>query len=369
MTKRLHRVLVVCFVLAGLVAVRQISYAIDSRMVVADLGELFQSQAVVVGNGVHQPELLTDFDAIEQWVNVDHLNAEDLRGKVVLVNFWSYACVQCVDTLPYLKDWWTKYRRYGFELIGVHSPSYQSESHLDRVKDAVKEYGITYPVGFDSEFAIWRSYSNRVWPAMYLYDQEGKLVYAQMGTGGYAEIEAKLQEMLHVTEEEVSAEPKKEPPNTILFGHHKQDWFASPETIQKDVQAHYTFPDTLAPYQWALDGEWTIADDHAVSGSSGARLRLQTVMPDLTLALSMEDLRQTKAMVYLDGAFVPTPFAAADLVIETGSDQSSYVLMEYIDHLDVLKNLSGSHTIELVFPDPGAVIYNMQFIPSVSPAP
>jgi cytochrome c biogenesis protein CcdA/thiol-disulfide isomerase/thioredoxin len=131
-----------------------------------------------------------------QWLNSPELNAESLRGKVVLVDFWTYDCINCQHTLPYVKDWAQKYEKDGLVVIGVHTPEYGYERIINNVRDQVKKLGITYPVAIDNDYAIWRNFDNQYWPAHYLIDAKGQVRYSHFGEGRYAEQEQMIKQLL-----------------------------------------------------------------------------------------------------------------------------------------------------------------------------
>jgi|GEM_PF-587577 len=346
------------------IASRQVSYPIDSRMVLPSLGEIFQSQTVVAyAKDIPQVEYLAEFDELTHWVNAPDFNSAELKGKVSLVQFWSYSCVQCVDAIPYMKGWWSTYKRYGLQIVGIHSPSYVSEERLERVSQAVKDYGITYPVGFDDNFAVWRSFSNRVWPAIYLFDANGKLVYSHLGVGGYEETEAAIQSVLGVSPEQVEAiaAPVAEEPAYISFGHKKSFAFKSREKIVRDQPALYSFPDLLEPFQWALEGEWIVREDHVESVSPNAKFRLFIEKPSLTLAFSTAARRQQKAIVRVDGAYIPLDRAGKDVIIEQSLGGESSVVIETVQHAEVVKNMPGGYLVEVTFPAPGSQMFSANY--------
>ncbi|MBI3344636.1 MAG: redoxin domain-containing protein [Gammaproteobacteria bacterium] len=137
------------------------------------------------------PELLN-----ETWLNTKPLHLTDLKGKVVMVEFWTYGCYNCRNVEPYVKQWNKKFAPQGLVVIGVHSPEFDSERDIENVKRYVREHGITYPVAIDNDFATWRNYNNRYWPAMYLIDKQGVIRYVHIGEGEYALTEQKIQSLL-----------------------------------------------------------------------------------------------------------------------------------------------------------------------------
>ena len=137
-----------------------------------------------------------EFTGIDKWINGDPLTMQQLRGKVVLVDFWTYTCINCINTLPYVKSWDQKYRDKGLTVIGVHTPEYPFERDTANVKTAIKRFDIRFPVAQDNRYATWNAYNNQYWPAFYLIDKKGRIVYTHFGEGRYAETEAKIQELL-----------------------------------------------------------------------------------------------------------------------------------------------------------------------------
>lgn len=137
-----------------------------------------------------------DFQGIDNWFNSAPLELSKLRGKVVLVDFWTFDCINCAHTLPYIKEWNARYRDKGLVVVGVHSPEFAFERDTANLKQAIARNGITYAVAQDNRFATWRAYGNQYWPALYLIDQSGKLVYSHFGEGQYAQTEEKIRGLL-----------------------------------------------------------------------------------------------------------------------------------------------------------------------------
>ena len=133
---------------------------------------------------------------IAKWINSTPLTLPELRGKVVLVDFWTYSCINCVNTLPYVKNWYNQYASQGLQVIGVHTPEYPFERNAGNVSAAVKKFDIRYPVALDNEYATWNAFNNQYWPAVYLLDKQGHVVYSHFGEGDYAQTEAKIRELL-----------------------------------------------------------------------------------------------------------------------------------------------------------------------------
>ena len=136
------------------------------------------------------------FVGIASWINSEPLTLEELRGNVVLVDFWTYSCINCVWTLPYMKEWYDKYTDLGLVIIGVHSPEMRAEKRRDKVLAAVAEHGLKYPVAQDNDFETWRAFGTVAWPTLYLVDKDGVIRYSHFGSGGYFETEKMIQELL-----------------------------------------------------------------------------------------------------------------------------------------------------------------------------
>jgi thiol-disulfide isomerase/thioredoxin len=137
-----------------------------------------------------------EFAGIDHWIYTQPLTMQQLRGKVVLVEFWTYECINCIRTMPHVKEWHAKYAKDGLVVVGVHTPEYGHERILDNVQAAVKRFGITYPVAQDNAYKTWNAYGNRYWPALYLVDKQGRVTYAHFGEGAYMQTEAHIQALL-----------------------------------------------------------------------------------------------------------------------------------------------------------------------------
>jgi thiol-disulfide isomerase/thioredoxin len=141
-------------------------------------------------------QVVPEFTGINHWLNSDPLTMQQLRGKVVLVDFWTYTCINCIHVLPYVKTWNDKYKDQGLVVVGVHTPEYSFERDTDNVQKAIKRLGITYPVAQDNHYATWSAYDNQYWPAFYLVDKKGRVVYTHFGEGDYDQTEAKIKALL-----------------------------------------------------------------------------------------------------------------------------------------------------------------------------
>ncbi len=222
-----------------------------------------------------------EIEGIAAWINSDPLTIGELRGKVVLIDFWTYSCINCIRTLPHLSRWHDAYAAHGLVIVGVHSPEFRFEKSLTNVRNAVEKNGIRYPVALDNDFKTWRNYENRYWPAHYLIDPEGNVVYTHFGEGRYAETEHNIRHLLGLTGR-AEAAPGKEPfgkagfwqtPETYL-GHQRLKNFRGPVAVTPDKPVNYAYPDYLPLHHWSLRGQWRVEAERIAALETGAALRL-----------------------------------------------------------------------------------------------
>jgi thiol-disulfide isomerase/thioredoxin len=228
---------------------------------------------VATSNGVSAEG---DFERLRHataWLNSAPLTEADLRGKVVLVDFWTYTCINWLRTLPYLRAWSEKYRDQGLVVIGVHTPEFEFEKDAENVRRAVRTMGIEYPVATDNEYAVWRAFRNNAWPALYFIDVQGHVRYRHVGEGAYDRVEATIRELLaeagHATAPagpvsveahgvEASADwASLSSPETYL-GYERMGSFASRGIVARNARRTYTAPTRLDLNRWALSGDWMI---------------------------------------------------------------------------------------------------------------
>ena len=225
-----------------------------------------------LGNYGSAPPLIAE----GPWFNTDRsLSLEDLKGKVVLVDFWTYSCINCVRTLPYLREWYDRYSGSGLEIIGVHSPEFPFERNRANVEKAINDLDVTWPVVMDNNFAQWNSYSNRYWPAHFFIDGRGEIRYFHFGEGSYEESESVIRKLLeeagHTLDGETGSSVEK--PRDILtpetyLGYRRSEGFLS--EIKPDTASLYSLVENPSPGEWSLDGNWIIRNDFIEINGSGA---------------------------------------------------------------------------------------------------
>lgn len=204
------------------------------------------------------------------WFNSDPLTLVNLRGKVVLVDFWTYTCINCIRTLPYLRAWHKKYAGDGLVIIGVHTPEFEFEKNPENVQKAVDDFQLEYPVMQDNDYATWRAYHNRYWPAKYLIDKAGRIVYTHFGEGAYDETEAQIQKLLSVTAsiDNPTYSVRARTPELYL-GYLRIDALASPEQLVRDRASDYSIPQPIPRDTFAFAGEWSVGPERARMAAGG----------------------------------------------------------------------------------------------------
>jgi thiol-disulfide isomerase/thioredoxin len=229
---------------------------------------------------------LPGFDGATGWLNSPPITAADVEGKVVLVDFWTYTCINWLRTLSYVRAWDEKYRDHGLVTVGVHTPEFPFEQDVDNIREAAKDMRVDYPIAVDSDYGVWSAFANHYWPAVYIADAQGQIRHHQFGEGKYEECERVIQRLLRdagvedVGDELVSVAPEGfevqadwtnlGSPETYL-GYEQGQNFASPGRAEVDVPHTYAIPDALRLNQWALSGEWTIGRGASVlNGDEGA---------------------------------------------------------------------------------------------------
>ncbi|WP_437883591.1 cytochrome c biogenesis protein DipZ [Pseudomonas sp. LRF_L74] len=316
--------------------------------------------------------LAPTLDGASQWLNSAPLNSQDLRGKVVLVDFWTYSCINCLRALPYVKAWADKYKDQGLQVIGVHAPEFAFERDVDNVNRAMKELGIDYPVAVDNDYAIWRAFGNRYWPAHYFIDANGKIRHHHFGEGGYGESERVIQQLLKEAGSAKTAQGLVEvngqgaqmaadmdsigSPETYL-GYQRGENFASKPQVAADQPTVYTAPENLSLNAWGLTGKWQVGPESASLVENSGRIVYRFKARDLHLVLSPgADGKPVRFKVSIDGK---APGAAHGT--DTAADGSGTVTEQRLYQLIRHPGEVGEHTFSIEFLDPGVAAYAFTF--------
>jgi cytochrome c biogenesis protein CcdA/thiol-disulfide isomerase/thioredoxin len=297
-----------------------------------------------------------DFVGITKWLNTNKpLSIKDLKGKVVLVDFWTYTCINCIRTLPHVTSWYDKYNKEGFVVIGVHTPEFEFEHETSNVENAIKQYNIHYPVAQDNNYATWNNYNNQYWPAEYLIDANGTIRREDFGEGEYPQMELAIQTLLkqagHKVTQKLDTLPDMTPqdqisPETYLDSQRMQYYY--PSSTLGDGTSNYTLSNSIPQNTFSLGGQWTINDRNAVADKN-ATLTYNFIASNVYLVLNPASTKQPSIVkVFLDGKAVDSS--------NEGTDVKNGVLTIPADRLYNLINLHGkteSHVLKLEFDTPG----------------
>lgn len=306
-----------------------------------------------------------------QWFNSPALGDDDLRGKVVLVDFWTYSCINCLRTLPYLKAWDEKYRAQGLVIVGVHAPEFAFEKDAGNVERAVRELGVKYPVAMDNQYVIWNAYQNQYWPAHYLIDAQGNMRHQHFGEGAYEETEQMIRTLLKEAHRAlaesgdfvkvqgtgataVAADMERSPETYI--GYERQQNLVSPEAVRMDVPVRYSAPRVFKNDQWALSGTWQIGQESAVLQAPGGAISYRFQGRDLHLVLGAGNGKPLRFRVTLDGA-APGKNHGTDIDAAGNGVLREQRLYQLIRQSGEIKN----RTFRIEFPDAGAEAFAFTF--------
>jgi len=306
------------------------------------------------------------------WINSAPLTAKQLKGKVVLVDFWDYSCINCIRAIPYVRAWAEKYKDSGLVVIGVHTPEFDFEKQLPNVQKAVQKFGITYPVALDSNYDIWNAFHNQYWPAHYFIDAKGKVRYEHFGEGDYDQSERWIQELL----KEVTAKPMPaiavniqgqgiqaaadandvRSPETYI-GYARADHFASPGEIEPDAEHLYSEPTQPGLNEWGLAGQWVDHKQVAVLKSAGGKIVFHFHARDLHLVLGpSEGGKPVHFRVTIDG-HAPGANHGVDTDAEGNGVVTAYRLYQLVRQ----NGRVTDHIFTIKFEEPGVQAFSFTF--------
>jgi len=310
---------------------------------------------------------IPEFSHITAWINSPALSSSDLKGKVVLIDFWTYSCINCIRTLPYVTQWYQKYKDQGLVVVGVHTPEFSFEKEEANVKQAVLRHGIHYPVALDNDYGTWNAYNNRYWPAHYLIDAQGRIREEHFGEGNYKETERAIQTLLSeakLLHRPVSLEAPKDSvdfskihSSETYIGYGRTQNFSSPQGLQPDAVLDYAAPATLGLNQWTLTGLWKITEEAAVLQAPGGAIRFRFEAPKLNLVMAGKG-KGSMAKVFLDGKPI-SPDSRGD---DVGPDGNVTVTDSRLYNLVTLpQGDGGDHLFELIFEEPNVKLFAFTF--------
>jgi thiol-disulfide isomerase/thioredoxin len=299
------------------------------------------------------------------WLNSEPLSPAELRGHIVVVNFWTLTCINWLRQEPYVRAWSQAYRADGLVVIGVHTPEFSFEHELDLVRRATRARGIDYPVAVDNDYAIWSAFDNHYWPALYFVDTDGIIVDRHFGEGRYEQSERVIQQLLGIQREPVSVEgvgveaeadwDHLRTPETYL-GYGRGDQFASPDGAIFDERRAYELPEHLHLNHWALAGEWTIGRESVVLDQAGGTIAYRLRARDAHLVLSSRAREPIPFRVLLDGQ-APGPSHGVDVDIDGNGVLADGRLYQLVREHDAVRD----RTLEITFLEPGAEAYVFTF--------
>jgi thiol-disulfide isomerase/thioredoxin len=314
---------------------------------------------------------LPDLGGATGWLNSEPLTPAGLRGRVVVVQFCTYSCVNWLRTLPYVRAWVQSYRDDGLVLIGVHSPEFPFEHEVERVRPALSEMGVDYPIAMDNDFAVWRAFGNQAWPALYFVDAEGQIRHQHYGEEDYERSERVIQELLAETGGDavdgglVSVKPDGVEraadwqtlgtPETYV-GYARASGLASPGGVEPDRRRLYVEPPTLELNQWALSGDWTVGGQVATLNEPGGRISFNFRGRDLNLVMGTQDDGPVRYVVLIDGK--PPNGARGVDASESGDGTIADARLYQLIRQD---GAIADRTFEITFIDAGAQSYVFTF--------
>jgi cytochrome c biogenesis protein CcdA/thiol-disulfide isomerase/thioredoxin len=316
-------------------------------------------------------DLSPSLDGAQEWLNSPPLSFEALKGKVVLVDFWTYSCINCLRSIPYIRAWAEKYRDHGLVVIGVHAPEFAFERNVDNVKNAISTLKIDYPVAIDNEYKIWRSFDNEYWPAHYFIDGNGKVRHHHFGEGEYAESERIIQKMLadagykdvpdgivavNASGAEAAADKADVNSPETYIGYDRSQRFVSPGDVVQDESHVYTAGEPQLN-EWSLTGKWTIGEERAQLDEKGGSIVYRFHARDLHLVLGPSTPgNNVRFRVTIDGK---PPGDAHGM--DTDADGNGVVTTQRLYQLVRSPGAVADHTFEIRFLDPGVQAYAFTF--------
>jgi hypothetical protein len=300
-----------------------------------------------------------------EWLNSEPLGPAELRGQVVLVNFWTLTCINWLRQEPYVRAWSQAYRDDGLVVIGVHTPEFSFEHDIDAVRQATRDRAIDYAVAVDNDFEVWSAFDNHFWPALYFVDADGVIRDHHFGEGRYEQSERVIQRLLGVERELVSVEgvgveaeadwDQLRTPETYL-GYGRRHGFASPDRAARDERRAYELPGRLGINHWGLAGEWTIGPENVVAEEAGGSIAYRFHARDAHLVLSPGAAEPIPFRVRVDGE-APGPAHGADVDDDGNGLLRDGRLYQLVRQRDAVRD----RTLEITFLEPGAEAYAFTF--------
>ncbi len=285
-----------------------------------------------------------DFVGINKWLNSEPLTIKDLRGKIVLVDFWTYSCINCIRTLSYVTKWYDTYKDKGFVVIGVHTPEFVFEKETGNVQDAIKRFGIHYPVAQDNDYGTWKAYNNQYWPAEYLIDKNGNVVRVHFGEGEYDVTENSIRSLLgmDVTQNNSSKESLGEVASPEMYFGTNRLQNLTPEQLASLLPKAYSLPKTLSLNNFALEGNWQFSKESIKLVSGQGKIKLKFHAGKIHFVASSQN--SAKLKITVDGQSQPP------IVVKNSELYSLFDSNDYSDHIiEIMIDNSGFEAFTFTF--------------------
>lgn len=309
------------------------------------------------------------FEGITKWLNTDPLTTEDLRGKVVLVDFWTISCINCLRTIPHLKAWHKTYANKGLRIIGIHTPEFPFEKDIENVEREVRRYGLDYAIAIDNDYTMWNAYKNHYWPAHYFIDGKGDVRYHHFGEGKYGHSEAIIKSLLRengavpsatVVSEKVGSGPDFEKigsPETYL-GFDRMEYLGSPESVRVGEVQEYSGVREPALNVFYFDGKWEVNEHFAVPKEAGAKIIYRARAAKMNLVMDGVG-KEHRVSVRINNKALDETDAGTD--IGNPNATSVTVTNGRLYNLVDTKGAYGEYLLEMTFEDPGMHVYAFTF--------
>jgi cytochrome c biogenesis protein CcdA/thiol-disulfide isomerase/thioredoxin len=315
---------------------------------------------------------MPSLDGAVKWLNSSPIYNGDLKGKVVVIDFWTYSCINCLRSIPYVEAWWEKYKADGLVVIGVHTPEFAFEKDPANVQKSLGDLKITYPVAIDSNYAIWKAFNNQYWPAHYFIDAQGNIRYHHFGEGKYDESEEVIQQLLreknanlkttglvHVDANGAlaAADFRNAASPETYVGYGRAEHYASPEKIRRNAAQTYTAPPRPSVNQWGLVGNWNVSEEHAALASAPGKIVFRFHARDLHLVLGPgKNGKPIRFKVTIDGT-PPGPDHGTDTDDQGNGTVKDYRLYQLIRQKGPIED----RTFQIEFLDPDVQAFAFTF--------
>jgi len=325
---------------------------------------------------VHIPEIKSG-----KWINSDEISTQQLKGKVILVDFWDYTCVNCIRTLPYLREWYERYHEKGLEIIGVHAPEFTFSRTEENVRKGIDEFQIKYPVVMDNDYKIWQAFANRYWPSKYLIDKNGYFRYAHFGEGNYTETEMAIQLLIKESDPHVDLPDLMKPVRDTdipgihcyrvspeLFFGYKRGKLGNPELLKEDEPQDYKKPKITQEDTIYLEGRWINKSEFIEpaldDANEAAHIYLKYTSYEVNLVINPEKEKDFNVYIMQDNKSLDAKKSGDDVKFD--SEGKSYMVVSDPKMYNLIKNEeAGTHLLHLSASSNGFAVFAFTFVSCV----